>query len=266
MSEVSVSIVNGEGEPEENIGAIPKAAILRESPVVLLHKFMHEAQHSFGFFVKVDPLIPYAPLHRDRMTQGFFLMGDQEFDHETNSLGGVRGSLILAESLADDRSSSEDSIDSEDENAEASFNKIGRFSTQLNAQWHWTEKIFNSPMCDTEIIYGRGFEDFRRNRRNSPYNPRVGSGKYLRRFSESEFGGDKSITIRQLVSALTKSVTTIMLLAPEVRENGGVFFVKFNGIRIQEYMKYIPHGFFDFHAGGRIELEIYEGVSWVKDS
>ncbi|KAK6345698.1 hypothetical protein TWF718_007607 [Orbilia javanica] len=264
-AEITVSISTSEGEPDENVGIVSQDLVLNRTPTVLLHKFMHEAEHSIGFFINVEPRLrcPSSSLHRNTTPQGFFLIGNRDLHLRPNSLGGRKGSLLLPEPSIDQESSSEDSIDSEDEREADFFAERGRFAIQLNSAWHWDERIFNTPMCDTEIIYGRGFESFKSARRTSPYNPRVRTEKYLRRLSELDFEPDRPITVRQLVGAIARSVTTIKRLEPDLKEGGDVFFVKFDGIRIQEYMKYIPHGFFDFQTGGRIELEVYQGVNWV---
>ncbi|KAK6535643.1 hypothetical protein TWF694_002098 [Orbilia ellipsospora] len=262
MSEVTVSIAADEAEVDGNIGIIPQSSILGRTSSILLHRFVDESRHSFGFFMKVDSDSLSSPLRSSVIPQGFFLIGDQKLYLEANSLGARKGCLMLPEKLIENDNSSESSIDSEDEQPDLSFNKDGRFALQLNARWQWNEKVFNSPMCETEILYGRGFEIFKRVRRNFPHYPQQSDGKYLRRLSEPDLETDRPITIRRLVDVITRSVNTIKKLEPEVKAHGGVFFVKFNGVRIQEYMKYIPHGFWDFHTGGRIELEIYEDVKW----
>ncbi|KAK6500974.1 hypothetical protein TWF506_003732 [Arthrobotrys conoides] len=264
-AEITISISTSESENDENVGIISQDIVLNRNPTVLLHRFMHEAEHSIGLFVVIGPGLQYNPLHRNPIPQGFFLIGNKDLCLSANSLGGRKGSLLLPEPPIDHESSSEDSVDSDDEKEEGFFTEKGRFAIQLNSAWHWDERIFNTPMCDTEIIYGRGFENFKSARRTSPYNPRMRLEKYLRRLSELDFEADKPITVRQLVGAITQSVTTIKRLEPDLKESGDVFFVKFDGIRIQEYMKYIPHGFFDFQTGGRIELEIYEGVNWAEE-
>ncbi|EPS44182.1 hypothetical protein H072_1838 [Dactylellina haptotyla CBS 200.50] len=249
MSEITVSITTDETEQSDSVGitgVLTETAIFGRSSCVLLHRFMDESRCSFGFFVKVDSSIYGGPLRRHLIPQGFFLIGDEQLSRSANSLGGRRGSLMLREKLSEHESSSEDSLDSEDEKDDASFNTKGRFSIQLNSEWHWNERVFNSPMCETEIHYGRGFESFKRVRRNFSYNPQAVNGKYLRRLSDPNFAGDKPMTVRQLVRALTKSVTNIKMLEPDTRERGGIFFIKFNG--------------------GRIELEIYEGVEWFRDT
>ncbi|KAF3290805.1 hypothetical protein TWF970_000068 [Orbilia oligospora] len=265
-AEITISISTSEGENDENVGIISQDIVLNRTPTVLLHRFMHEAEHSIGFFVAIGPGPHYNPLLRNLTPQGFFLVGNKDSCLSANSLGGRKGSLLLPEPSIDHESSSEDSIDSDDEKEEGFFVEKGRFAIQLNSVWHWEERIFNTPMCDTEIVYGCGFESFKSTRRTSPYNPRARTGKYLRRLSELDFETDRSINIRQLVGAITQSVTTIKRLDPDLKDSGEVFFVKFDGIRIQEYMKYIPHGFFDFQTGGRIELEIYKGVNWVEET
>ncbi|RVD82155.1 uncharacterized protein DFL_006589 [Arthrobotrys flagrans] len=264
-AEITVSISTNEGETDENVGIISQDIVLNRTPMVLLHRFMHEAEHSIGFFINVGPRPQYTSWRRNLMPQGFFLIGNRDLYLRPNSLGGSKGSLLLPEPSIDHESSSEDSIDSDDEKEENFFTEKGRFAIQLNSAWHWDERIFNTPMCDTEIIYGRGFESFKSAKRASPYNPRMRTEKYLRRLSELDFEPDKPITVRQLVGAITQSVTTIKRLEPDLKKSGDVFYVKFDGIRIQEYMKYIPHGFFDFQTGGRIELEIYQGVNWVEE-
>ncbi|KAK6360118.1 hypothetical protein TWF730_006271 [Orbilia blumenaviensis] len=264
-AQITVSISTDEGEEDDSVRIISQDIILNRNPTVLLHRFMHEAEHSIGFFITVGPQNKHTSLHRGSAPQGFFLIGNKDLHLRPNPLGGRKGSLLLPELSIDHESSSEDSIDSDDEREEIFFSERGRFAIQLNADWHWNERIFNTPMCDTDIIYGRGFESFKSARRTSPYNPRMGTEKYLRRLSELDFEPDNPITIRQLIRAITQSVTTIKRLEPDLKEGGEVFFVKFDGIRIQEYMKYISHGFFDFETGGRIELEIYQGVNWVEE-
>ncbi|KAK6528540.1 hypothetical protein TWF281_009781 [Arthrobotrys megalospora] len=261
---ITVSISTNDDESDENVGIISQDIILNRTPTVLLHRFMQEAEYSVGFFLTIGSDTRYASPSRDSAPQGFFLVGNKNLYLHPNSLGGRKGSLLLPELSIDHESSSEDSIDSDDEKEESFFSEKGRFAIQLNSAWHWDERIFNTPMCDTEIIYGRGFESFKTARRTSPYNPRTRTEKYLRRLSELDFEPDRPITVRQLIGAITQSVTTIKRLEPDLKESGEVFFVKFDGIRIQEYMKYIPHGFFDFQTGGRIELEIYQGVNWVE--
>ncbi|KAF3225639.1 hypothetical protein TWF106_002157 [Orbilia oligospora] len=265
-AEITISISTNEGENDQNVGIISQDIVLDRTPTVLLHRFMHEAEHSIGFFAPISLGPHFNPLLRNLTPQGFFLIGNKDSCLSANSLGGRKGSLLLPEPSIDHESSSEDSIDSDDEKEEGFFVEKGRFAIQLNSVWHWEERIFNTPMCDTEIIYGRGFESFKSARRTSPYNPRSRTGKYLRRLSELDFETDRSINIRQLAGAITQSVTTIKRLDPDLKDGGEVFFVKFDGIRIQEYMKYIPHGFFDFQTGGRIEVEIYKGVNWVEET
>ncbi|KAF3928637.1 hypothetical protein AA313_de0206390 [Arthrobotrys entomopaga] len=262
MSEVTVSIATDETEADGTIGIIPQDSIIGRTSSILLHRFMEESRHAFGFFVKVDPDVSSSPKHPSVVPEGFFLIGDQRLYLEANSLGTRKGCLMLPEKLIENDSSSESSIDSEDEQPDSSFNNDGRFALQLNARWQWNEKVFNSPMCETEILYGRGFEIFKKVRRNFPHYSHQSDGKYLRRLSEPDLETDRPITIRRLVEVITKSVNTIKKLEPKVKAHGGVFFVKFNGVKIQEYMKYIPHGFWDFHTGGKIELEIYEDVEW----
>ncbi|EWC48938.1 hypothetical protein DRE_00243 [Drechslerella stenobrocha 248] len=270
LSDLAVSIATDEAPPggyDEtddgiNTGVMPQSAILGRGSAVLLHRFMHGSEHSFGFYVKVDPtsLSPDARSW-DNPPEGFFLIGNEKLHQQANSLYGRPGRLIQAPSGhdAETASTSESStIDSEeDEKDGESFSGRGRAAVQLNTQWQWSESIFNSPICETEITYGLGFETFRRIRRNTPYNPRaggssIGGGSYLRRLSElrSAGGSEKDVTIRRLVDAITKSVRTVKMLEPEVKERGGMFFVKFRGIHIQEHMKYVPHGFFDFQTGG----------------
>ncbi|KAF3942003.1 hypothetical protein ABW19_dt0203935 [Dactylella cylindrospora] len=254
-----VQIANGDLIGDD--GIIPENGALSQSPFVLLHRFMHGMDHSFGFFVRVDPAIPYAPLRNVETPQGFFLIGSEQLYLQANSLGGRRGSLVLPQVPTGHESESEESIDSEDEKGPG-FNDHGRFSIQLNSSWHWEETLFDSPVGDTEIRYGRGFEDFRRQARAGIPNHRNGRSAYLRRLSELDFNKDHHISVRQLVDAVSKSVRTVKRLDPNLKENGQVYFIKFNGIRLKEYMKYIPHGFFDFRTGGSIELEIYDGVQW----
>ncbi|KAK6359267.1 hypothetical protein TWF696_000430 [Orbilia brochopaga] len=275
FSELTVTIATDEAPPtgfadDANTGAIPQSAILGRGSVVLLHRFMHEADHSFGFFVKVDPAAGSHASQSINPPEGFFLIGNERLHSHANSLGGRAGSLVLASETTPDHASTSESstIDSSSDDIDTSFAGTGSIALQLSRQWQWSEPLFNSPMCDTEILYGRGFETFKRLRRNIPYNPRAGSGngtgRYLRRLSELDLADGKTcVTVRQLVAAISRSVRTIKMLEPEARERGGVFFVKFDGIRMKEYMKYVPHGFFDFETGGRIELEIYEGVQWV---
>ncbi|KAK6504599.1 hypothetical protein TWF481_006538 [Arthrobotrys musiformis] len=265
-AEITVSISTSEGEEEGSVGIVSQDVVLNRTPTVLLHRFMHEAEHSIGFFLAIGPDPQCSSIHRDSIPQGFFLVGNKDLYLHPNSLGGRKGSLLLPEPSIEQETNSEDSIDSDDEKEESFFSERGRFAIQLNSKWHWDERIFNTPMCDTEIIYGRGFESFKSARRTSPYNPRTRTEKYLRRLSELDFEPDRPIRLRQLVGAIAQSVATIKRLEMDLREGGDVFFVKFDGIRIQEYMKYIPHGFFDFQTGGRIELEIYQGVNWVEES
>ncbi|KAF3927407.1 hypothetical protein ABW21_db0205850 [Orbilia brochopaga] len=276
FSELTVTIATDEPPPigfsdDVNTGVIPQSAILGRGSVVLLHRFMLETDHSFGFFVKVDPAASSSThaSHIINPPEGFFLIGNERLHSQANSLGGRPGSLALSIDAADNASTSESStIDSNSDDIDTSFTGGGSVALQLSRQWQWSEPLFKSPMCDTEVHYGRGFETFKRLRRNIPYNPRTdsgnGTGRYLRRLSDVDVAdGQTCVTVRQLVTAISRSVRTIKMLEPEARERGGVFFVKFDGIRIQEYMKYVPHGFFDFQTGGRIELEIYEGVHWV---
>ncbi|KAJ6260115.1 hypothetical protein Dda_4336 [Drechslerella dactyloides] len=276
FGELTVTIASDEATPlsyaeDVNTGGIPQSAVLGRGSVVLLHRFMHEAEQSFGFFVKVDPAVRTGLSSNFNINppEGFFLIGNEQLHSHANSLGGRPGILTTSPetATADTASTSETSTIDSASDDDAPFAGGGRVALQLSRRWQWSEPLFNSPMCDTEVHYGRGFETFKRIRRNTPYNHRTdggNNGRYLRRLSELDLAeGETCVTVRQLVAAISRSVRTIKMLEPEAREQGGVFFVKFDGVRIQEYMKYVPHGFFDFQTGGKIELEIYDGVHWV---